>query len=146
MLKIEILRSFTICYCKRIAKEKKDEEQLSSIHRVTCESPSADIIAKYYEVKITLEQISKRKTEGAMSKARWCEQGERNTRYFFNLKKGNHSNKYITELKIENVTLTNSTEILNEEYRYYRNLYTSASTNPDEHDLAEFSIVLHFQN
>ena len=36
------------------------------------------------------------------------------------------------------MTLTNPTEILNEEYRYYKNLYTSASTNPDKHDLAEF--------
>ena len=36
------------------------------------------------------------------------------------------------------MTLTNPTEILNEEYRYDKNLYTSASTNPDEHDLAEF--------
>jgi len=35
------------------------------------------------------------------------------------------------------VTLTNPTEVLNEEYRYYKTLYTSASTNPDEHDLAE---------
>ena len=36
------------------------------------------------------------------------------------------------------MTLTNPTEILNEEYRYYKNPYTSASTNPDEHDLAKF--------
>ena len=74
MLKMEI-RSFTICYCKRITKEKKNEEamlqqQLSSLHRVMCESPSPDIIAKYYEVNLKLEQISMRITEGAMSKAR----------------------------------------------------------------------------
>ena len=48
MLKMEI-RSFTICYCKRVAKEKKDEEamlqqQLSSLHKLMCESPSQDIV------------------------------------------------------------------------------------------------------
>ena len=36
------------------------------------------------------------------SKARWCEQGERSTRYFSNLEKRNHSNKYITKLWVEN--------------------------------------------
>ena len=139
------ISSFTICYCKRVSKEKKDEEamlqqQLSSLHRLMCESPLQDTIAKYYEVKLKLEQISKRKTEGGMirSKARWCEQGERYTRYFFNLERRNHLNKYITELKTENLTLSNPTEILNEEYRYYKNLYTSNLTNPNDYDFVEF--------
>ena len=73
------------------------------------------------------------KTEGAMirSKARWCEQGERSTRYFFNLKKLNRSNNYITKLKADDRTLVTSTEILKEEHRYYQNLYTSTCTNPN---------------
>ena len=97
-------------------------------------------IARYDEVKLKLEHISKRKTEGAMirRKARWCEQGERNTRYFFNLERRNHLNKYITELKTESLTLANPTEILNEEYRYYKNLYTSNFTNPNDNDFVEF--------
>jgi len=74
MLKMEI-RSVTIYYCKRIAKEKKNEEavlqqQLSSLHRVMCESPSPDIIAKHFDVNLKLGQIPRRKTERAMSKAR----------------------------------------------------------------------------
>ena len=36
------------------------------------------------------------------SKARWCEQGERSTRYFSYREKRNHSNKYITKLCFEN--------------------------------------------
>ena len=139
-------RSLTICYCKRVSKEKKKDEeamlqqQLASLHKLMCESPLQDTIAKYYEVKLKLEQISKRKTEGGMirSKARWCEQGERNTRYFFNLERRNHLNKYTTELKTENLTLSNPTEILNEECRYYKNLYTSNFTNPNDYDFVEF--------
>ena len=71
-----------------------------------------------------LEQISLHKTEGAVirSKARWCEQGERRTRYFFNLEKRNHSNKYTAKLRVENRTLTSPDEILNEEHRYYKSL------------------------
>ena len=37
---------------------------------------------------------------------RWCKQGECSTCYFFNLEKQNHSNKYITKLRVENHTLT----------------------------------------
>ena len=87
----------------------------------------------YYEIKMKLEQISLHKTEGAMirSKARWCEQGKRSTRYFFILEKRNHSNKYITKLRVENRTLTSRDEILNEEHRYYKRLHTSR-TNPND--------------
>ena len=72
------------------------------------------------------------------SRARWCEQGERYTQYFFNLERRNHLNKYITELKTENLTLSNPTEILNEEYRYYKHLYTSNLTYPNDYDFVEF--------
>ena len=104
-----------------------------------CENALQDTIAKYYEVKLKLEQISKRKRERAMirSKARWCEQGEGNTQYFFNLKRRNLMSKYITELKTENLTLTNPIEILNEEY-HYKNLYTSNFTNPNDYNFIEF--------
>ena len=72
------------------------------------------------------------------SKARWCEQGERSTRYFFNLKKRNRSNNYITKLKAENRTLVTPTEILNEEHRCYKNLYTSTCKNPNDTCFDEF--------
>ena len=89
-----------------------------------CVNPGQETIAKFYEVKLKLEQISMHKTEGAMirSKARWCEQGERSTRYFFNLEKRNRSNNYITKLKVYDSTLVTPTEILKEELRYYQNL------------------------
>ena len=84
-----------------------------------CANPGQETIAKFYEVKLKLEQISMYKTEGAMirSKARWCKHGERSTRYFFNLEKR---------------TLATPTEILKEELRYYQNLYTSTCTNPND--------------
>ena len=101
-----------------------------------CANPGQETVAKFYEVKLKLKQISMHKTQDAMirTKARWCKQGERSTRYFFNLEKRNRSNNYITKLKAENRTLVNPTEILNEEHRYYQNLYTCTCTctNPNE--------------
>jgi len=116
------------------------QQQLSSLHKLMCENPFQDTIAMYYEVKLKTEQISKRKTEGAMiwSKARWCEQGERNIPYFSNLERRHRRKKYITELKTENLTLTNPTENLNKEYNYYKFLYTSDFKNPNDYDFVEF--------
>ena len=57
--------------------------------------------------------------------------GGSSTRYFFNLKKRHHSNKYITKLRVENCTSTSSDEIFNEEHRYYKRLNTSSCTNPN---------------
>ena len=139
------IRSFTICYCKQNAKKRKDEEallqqQLSLLHKLMSENPAQETIAKFYDVKLKLEQISMHKTNGAMnrSKARWCEQGERSTRYFFNLEKRNYSNKYITKLKTENRTLVTPTEILEEENRYYKSLFTSKGSNPNDTCFDEF--------
>ena len=76
MLKMEI-RSFTICYCKKIAKNKRNEEavlqqQISSLHKLMCANAGQETVAKFYELKLKLEQISMHKAEGTMirSKAR----------------------------------------------------------------------------
>lgn len=50
MLKMEI-RSFTICYCKQIAKNRKNEEavlqqQFSSLHKLMCANPEQE---RYYQ-------------------------------------------------------------------------------------------------
>jgi len=92
-----------------------------------CTTPGQETVAKkFYGVKLNLEQISIHKTEDAMirSKVRCCEQGERSARY--------RSNKCITKLKAENLSLVTPTEILKEEHRCYQNLYTFTCTNPND--------------
>ena len=70
------------------------------------------------------------KTKGAIlrSKVRWYEDGERNTRYFYNLEKRNYEKKTIAKLKRSNGTVTNDQfEILREQMEFYKALYTSAT-------------------
>lgn len=60
------------------------------------------------------------------SRAKWAEEGERSTKYFFNLEKQNASLNTIKQLKKADGSYTTSeTEILEEEYNYYKNLYKS---------------------
>ena len=81
------------------------------------------------------------KTKGAMTQSRtcWCEQGERNSKYFYCLERRNHSTKYISELKLsDKTTITKSKEILNEVYRFYKELYTSTGACPGDQLFVNF--------
>ena len=49
------------------------------------------------------------------TQALWISEGEQNTKYFYNLEKKNYNKKHIQKLTVENVTLTDPTEILDAE-------------------------------
>ena len=98
-------------------------------------------MSKFYYVKFKLNQLSLLRSKGALarSKACWCEQGERNSKYFYHLEKRNHSTKYITELKLpDRTTTTKPKEIINEEYRFYKQLYTSTGACRDDQRFDNF--------
>ena len=60
-------------------------------------------INEYDNLKAELQQIYEAKAKGAIlrSKVRWVEQGEKSTKYFFNLEKRNFNRKVITEIRRE---------------------------------------------
>ena len=83
---------------------------------------------EYFQCKSEWEDLESNKTQGIIlrSKAKWAEDGEKNTKFFLNLEKRNYNRKYIKKLKTRNNTeLTNPNEILKEEHNYYQNFYTS---------------------
>ena len=65
------------------------------------------------------------------AKSRWIENGERPTKYFFNLEKSTYNKKTISdhELRAQDDSITrNETAILEQIENYYRNLFTSDLT------------------
>lgn len=62
------------------------------------------------------------------SKAINIECNEKNTKYFANLEKRHAEKKNINALNINNNIVTDTKEILNEEARYYMNLYKRKQT------------------
>ena len=63
------------------------------------------------------------------AKCRWIENGERPTKYFFNLEKSNYNKKTISELRLQEDSITrNETVIPEQTENYYSNLYTSDLT------------------
>ena len=67
------------------------------------------------------------------SKCKWVEEGEKATKYFFNLEKRNYNRKVVTEIDTETGTLiADNAQILTEIEDYYKDLYSSKTTNSQE--------------
>ena len=87
------------------------------------------------KLKKELQHSYDKKGEGAIfrSSLRWTEQGEKPTKYFFNLEAKNFMQKTIVELKIsDNKTVIKDGEILQQIQDFYRDLYTSQFSGSEE--------------
>ena len=73
------------------------------------------------------------------SKAQWYEFGEKNNKYFYNLEKINHKKKHITLLTKEdgNIVLEPK-QILEEEERFFKEIYQSKNVCPESANLEHF--------
>ena len=85
--------------------------------------------------KNELNLIIESKTRGAIirSRVQWFEEGEKNSKYFFNLEKRASNMKTIHRLRLQNDSITEDpVEILNEMKNYYKILYTRVETKKHE--------------
>ena len=95
----------------------------------TVRTPYKNLLLEELELcRKELEDIIKWRTQGAIlrCKARWYNEGKRNTKYFLNLEKRHYKLNTINQLQIkENEFVTNDAEILAECETFYKTLYTS---------------------
>ena len=131
------IRSATICYSKNKIKRIRNREQelirqLDQLDDIICNnfsSPDIDgVLREYDELKTELQSIYEEKGKQAMfrAKCRWVENGERPTKYFFNLEKRNYKKKTIGEIRLQDDSITNDgNSILDQIENYYKNLYMS---------------------
>ena len=86
------------------------------------------MLREYDELKTEPQSIYKEKGKQAMfqAKCRWVQNGERPTKYFFNLEKRNYKKKTIGEIRLQDDSITNDrNRILDQIENYYKNLYMS---------------------
>ena len=111
---------------KKIAFSKKDriDTLTKEIKSLDTETPN-NIEIK--EKQTELERLMDEKTEGIIlrSKVRWYEEGEKSTKYFFNLEKRNYHKKTMRKLNLNGDIIEDPKVILNEQKRFYQDLYTS---------------------
>jgi exonuclease III len=135
VVKMEI-RSSTVCFSKKLAKENRDH-----IHEVILENdrlskliekqPSEQLLNDYESTKLEIEYYNNEKANGVRLRAKvdWAEMGERNTKFFLNLEKRNYKSKCITKLiNEEDEIVEEKDKILEYEAKYYKKLYSEKST------------------
>ena len=72
-------------------------------------------------------------------KAQWYEFGEKSNKYFYNLEKINHKKKHITLLTKEDGNIVHEPkQILEEEERFFKEMYQSKNVSPESANLKHF--------
>ena len=129
------LRTDTILYaCKKAKENKKLEQELKTkLQSFETKLNNKENIEEleyqeYIRAKSDWESHIIRKNNGIIlrSKAKWVEEGEKNTKYFLNLEKRNFNNTCIKTLINKNEEeITDMKLIIEEEKMFYKQLYTS---------------------
>ena len=135
------IRNHAISYSKQKAKERsKEEKSLQNDYQIATknfeEDPTVSNQNRLNEAKDALELFYEEKTKGIIirARARWHEHGERNTKYFLNLEKRNNVKKHIRKLLVSGAITTDPFKILDEQKRFYHNLYKSQFPCIDNND------------
>lgn len=83
--------------------------------------------ARISSLKEDVDQLYMNMTKGAFirSRAKWVENGEKNTCYFFALEKRNYKRNNISSLKIDNSITSDPTEMTKHIFQCYSDLYSS---------------------
>ena len=82
------------------------------------------------KVESEIELLYNEKAIGAQFRSLdYIEVGEINSKYFLNLEKSRQSRKSLNIMYSNGTMVTNTTDILQEEVRFYRTLYTSQTNN-----------------
>ena len=147
------LRAKTIKYSKEKRsklrnEEKALQEELQELDGKICNKDAFDqeTLEKYEAAKDKLKRIHDTRGKEAIfrSKTKWFEQGEKPTKYFFNLEKNNYEKKLIREVKLENdEVISNFVQVNKEIENFYSKMYTSKITGNNTSDVSEHNNNIH---
>ena len=117
-------------YSKTKAKSKKEEimrlkSTLEYLEMLLNENADEDVVNEYElnQAKLESYMLEKTRTLMFLSKARWQMDGEKSSKYFFALAKANHNKKSMYRLLIRDNIISDSNRILQEQFRFYDDLY-----------------------
>ena len=142
LIKMEI-RAETIRYSKTKRFNMKTREiaiqlKLEELDRKICNDTNlnGDILTEFEALKSELNEIYSTKGKEAMfrSKVKWVEQGEKPTKYFFNLEKRNYEKKIIAQLKISDGVIISDIKQINKEIEEYYKSFLTSKVPPEDHE------------
>ena len=141
MLKLAI-RGRSIAYSSRVKRQKEErerglEKEIETLYEeicgYNCTTNMTESMDALEHKKAMLEELRLDKMRAAMfrAKVKEYEEGEKPTRYFFNLEKRNGSAKTMTQVKVNDRIETNPEKILEAQREYYQNLYSERPINEE---------------
>ena len=144
MVKINV-KEMTIHFASKLSRENKSyisdlQNQLNSIQQSIDNSDQSNLNGLLTEKNAVQEQLDSEleiKSKGAFirSRAKWQEEGEKCTQYFFNLEKQIQNQNIINKLTTtEGNSVTNDNEILETASCFYENLYKSKNISKETID------------
>ena len=145
LMKMEI-RCRTIKYSKNKRYELKKREitlqqSLQKLDHKLCNSENLqELLDNFAAAKEELKNIYDQKGKEAVyrSKARWVEQGEKPTKYFFNLEKRNYEKKSISQIKLNNGKITTDPQLIRKEIEtFFSALYETKISDSSQSQQSE---------
>ena len=136
LIKMEI-RQATITYTKVKRKrentyEKELQRELIKLNEQIKDGGNENqIIEEMTRVEQNIKSIENERINSIIfrSKAKWTEDGEKNSSYFLKLEKKQYLNKHITQLIVGDNIVTDPNQILLEEKIFYESLYSERETS-----------------
>ena len=124
------VRLFSISFSKKSLKELQEKERdLVQQLNFYCNKPNPtdEDKQKILSLQAKLDEMYVQKAKGAFvrSRAKWIEEGEKNSAYFCNLEKRRQQRNAIQSLLINNIETTDEKSISTEIFQFYSNLYSS---------------------
>lgn len=123
-----LIRGKTISYATAQARKRKQMEnylveKINSLEKNLTDNN----MDEYQTYKAELESIYDMKSKGIVmrSKARTIDTNEKPSKFFLNQEVNNYKNKHIRTLIVDDEIMSSPDAILQEEARFYKNLYTS---------------------
>ena len=106
------------------AQEAKLTSELQQAINDFCEHASSDNVARLNEVEAELLQLNHNRAKGAIMRSRmnWLKNGEKNTKFFFNMERSNASKKTILSLQTDNGPIKGQKCIQSEIENHLKNL------------------------
>ena len=108
------------------------EKNIEYLRRQAATGNTNDII-QYLANKEKLKDFDRQELDALKirTKARFTEEGEKSTRYFYSLEKRQQAAQTITTLTKDNLdTITDTRDLLSETRTFYQSLYTAEETDP----------------
>ena len=134
------IKQFTIKYCA--LKKKSRENKLKVLERKVRQAEldlisgnefhsKREITKHLIDLQAEIDEIIAYKLKGSMTRSRrdWLQYGEKNSKMFFNLEKANYKHRNRFQIINEKGQKVNDIhEILKEQFTFFKNLYTTNST------------------